>query len=284
MTVRLPSTPSPSRAAKAWTEDFAAEIKKAAGSSGRLTPKKAEQMEGMFADNAKAYFEKTGRHWAKVETVVASGHRYANKHLNAAAGPDKRLSLVDIRSLPADMVDDLLVMRGKEPLGASGSSELQPADLQALKQAIDAAKVPNLEDYNKWFDAMRLPSSTSTNEVYATITGLDDMDLSDWFHVSHGQQAVEEFAAHLREVGAEERYNFEPEYMEPGDATGEQLEKIFGDIATAAEKNFLPVSRFNEVRFASHGISEDGDTEHHILMARENNDDWLVLAYSDHPF
>lgn len=57
---------------KVWASQFAKAARKAAGESKVLTPKKAAKMEEPYADNAKSYFERTGKKRVDVETLVGS--------------------------------------------------------------------------------------------------------------------------------------------------------------------------------------------------------------------
>src|SRR5262245_55710236 len=94
----LKSNPTVEKAAQAWTSRFAAAVRDAAG-EGRLTPKKAADMTGPYADNAQNYFEKTGRKSSSPNTVIESGGRYVRAQLEKAAGSDGKLSLANIRTL-----------------------------------------------------------------------------------------------------------------------------------------------------------------------------------------
>lgn len=287
MAVKLPTTPSPARATRAWVEEFAADVKKAAGSSGRLTRRKAEAMTGLFADNVKNYFDKTGRSWAKVETVIASGEQYAAKNISAAAGTDNKLSLKDIRLLPKDMVDDLLVMRGKQPIAAATGDTTAPPSMTELQNAVSATNVSSIVDWGKGIDLTRYPAGTDRDKIFCDITGFDswdDVDFSEMFDVTRGADGVREFAGKLCEVGDEEKEFRDEDDLGPDELTGDQVKKLFDDVASAAEAFFLPVSRFDSVELARHSIEEDGDTEHLILFAKEKNGDLLVLNYQDFPF
>src|SRR4051794_21542033 len=108
----LAANPTVDKAAKAWTQKFAAAIRDAAG-DGRLTPSKAASMTGPYADNAQNYFEKTGKKSASADTVIDSGANYVRAQLAKVAGANGKLSLTELRALPADLSEDLLMLRGK---------------------------------------------------------------------------------------------------------------------------------------------------------------------------
>lgn len=272
---KLQSNPTIDKASKAWTRGFAAAVREAAGDSGRLTPAKVENMTGPYADNAKNYFERTGKSWANADTVIESGARYVRAQAADAAGSDGRLSLKDIRKLPADLVDDVLILRGKLP-----PSDASPASLQALKDAVKATEIGAINDYGKYFDVVTHAASKSREDVLRDILGYDDLsdrEVNDWFSSTKGSRGVNDFAGEMRGIGAEERENASDR------RTGNDIERRFAGVADAA-KSLFKVADFKSVELVEHFIAEDGDTEHRILLAQKKDESWLVLAYSDFPF
>ncbi len=272
----LRTTPTVDKAANAWTRGFAAAVRDAAGDSGRLTPHKAEEMTGPYADNARNYFDHTGKHWANADTVIDSGARYVRANLSTAAGKDGKVSLADIRKLPADLVDDLLILRGRAPTGAGAG-----AALQKLKDAVKGTEIPDINDYGKYIEVSTYPKSKSRADILRDIVGYDDLtdkEVSDWFDSTRGSAAIADFAGTLRDVGSEERDNADDPDV------GKDIEKRLGNVATAAERAFAPASQYKSLEVLDHGIEEDGDTEHHLLLAHQKDDTWLVLHYSDFPF
>ena len=127
-----------------------------------MTRNKAAEMDGMFADNVQNYFLATGRHWIKADDLIASGARYSLAAMEKAAGDDNRLSLVDIRSLPTDLKDDLLVMRGKAPEGAVE---------RTLKGAVEAFGHPDISDYGKFATQKDYPAGTSRLDILRDFSG-----------------------------------------------------------------------------------------------------------------
>jgi hypothetical protein len=276
----LPKTPSPADAAKAWTKGFAAAARKAAGESERLTPAKAEAMAGPYADNVRNYFERTGKSWANVDTVIASAAEYAQKSTKKAAGGDNKLSLTDMRALPKDMVDDMLALRGKKPVGEDGGG----TSTTSLDAALKAADIPTITDYGKHVGLSTYPKSKSREDILRDVVGYDDLtdaEVSDWFSSTKGAAAVAGFKDAMVDVGASERENADEDDGETG---GKALERIFRDVGKATVERFSPVSQFKSVEYVEHYIQEDGDCEYRVLLAQKKDDSWVVLSYSDFPF
>lgn len=272
---KLASNPTIDKAAQAWTRGFASAVRAAAGDSGRLTPAKAEGMTGPYADNAKNYFDRTGKSWAKADTLIESGARYVRAQAAEVAGSDGRLSLKDIRRLPADLVDDVLILRGKLSPPAAA-----PAGLQALKDAVKGTEIGALNDYGKHLGVSTYSAGKSREDVLRDVAGYDDLsdrEVNDWFASVKGGRAVADFAAAMQDVGADERENA------VNDAKGADIERRLVAVGTAAQALFK-VADFKSLELVEHFIEEDGDIEHRILLARQKDDSWLVLSYADFPF
>lgn len=270
----LSANPTVDTAAKAWTKGFAAAIRSAAGDRKTLTATKVAQMSGPFADNAKNFFERTGRKSASVEVVIDSGARYVRSASTAAAGPDGKLSLKDMEKLPGDLVTDMLWMRGKVEPEASSTNA-------SLTKAIAAMDIPEIGDYGKHVSVTSYPSNTSLADVLRAETnwdGFTDAEMVKEFKGTKGDAAATSFQADMDEVGAQERENADD------DASGRKLERLFKNFGAAAVAEFTPASKFASLEYGVHGISEDGDTEYRLLVAKEKTGAWKVLQYQDFPF
>lgn len=113
----LTSAPSPARFATAWTSEFAAAVRGAAGTDGRLSLKEAERLaqSSMFGDNAVNWLIAKDQKSVDVEKLLKGGWAYAFATGKKAAGDDGRISLADAAAkLPADLRADYLYLRGKE--------------------------------------------------------------------------------------------------------------------------------------------------------------------------
>lgn len=279
--VALPTTPTVDVAAKAWTKGFAAAVRDAAGDSERLTPKKAAAMTGHYADNARNYFEKTGRTWAAADTVIDSGARYVRAQLDKAAGPDDKLSLAELRSLPDDLSGDLLALRGKAPAAPTGNAP----SLANLVPVIKAANHPELNDYGSSFDVTTYPASATRLDILRDLVGYDDLseaEVNDWFSSTHGAQAVKDASSALRELGKDERTQRDEDPT--GALSGAAAEALFVAVADKLDAVFAPASKVKSLEYAEHFIAEDGDTEHRALIAQLKDQSWLVVSYQDFPF
>ncbi len=116
---RIPTTPSPTKFAQTWSQDFKEAVKKAAGKDGRLSVSEAKKLatgtdaEKLFADNASNYFTTTGKKTVSVDVIAREMQAYAQRAAEIAAGPDKKVSLADGQKLPNDLKEDFFFLRGK---------------------------------------------------------------------------------------------------------------------------------------------------------------------------
>ncbi|MBK7859353.1 MAG: hypothetical protein IPJ65_12170 [Archangiaceae bacterium] len=273
-TAALPSTPTADAASKAWTQRFAAAVRDAAGSSGRLTAAKAATLTGPFADNVRNFFDRTGQKSASVAALIDSGARYVRAATAKAAGPEGKLSLTEIKKkLPEDLVTDMLWLRGKVDPGSSTTSP-------ALTDALAALDISEITDYGKRSSLTTYPSNTSLADVLRAETGWDDpdADVIKEFKGTKGDAAAREFQADMADVGSLVAENADTV------AIGKRQEKLFRNLGAAAVAEFTPASRFASLEYGVHGISEDGDIEFRLLVAKEKSGAWKVLQYQDFPF
>ena len=272
-------TPSPAEASKVWTRGFAAAAREAANNEN-LTQKEAEAMTGMYADNARNYFEATGKRWAKVDTVIESAARYSKAAFEQAAGNNK-LSLAEIRTLPADLRDDMLILRGKAPMGDVDASA-DTVDTATLEAAIAGAGHADLYDYGHYFDLSTFDKANTREDVLREVIAydVDDSVINDMFSGTEtGAAAARRFAASLAEEGAELAYDWD----DFGSLTGAQVESRYNAVADAAQALFEGAG-VKDVQFDSHFIEEDGDSDYLILMGRKSDDSWVVVSYQNFPF
>lgn len=122
MTVLKGITPTPAQVAAAYREAFSEAIDQAGGKDGRISrneaAKVAERADAgqLVSDNLVNWLEATGQKSVsanKFKGVVAA---YAERMAAREAGPNQRLSLLEIRNLPDDLTPDLLHLRGKDDL------------------------------------------------------------------------------------------------------------------------------------------------------------------------
>jgi hypothetical protein len=115
-------TPTPAQVKNAYQEAFGPAIREAAGKDGRISPQEAARMAEradagqLVADNLANFFERTGQKSVSAEKFVGVVGDYAARQAERHAGTNQRLSLVEIRNLPDDLVGDLLHLRGKDDL------------------------------------------------------------------------------------------------------------------------------------------------------------------------
>jgi hypothetical protein len=106
----------------AYREAFGPAIREAAGKDGRISRSEAERMADrddagqLVADNMQNFFDRTGQKSVSAEKFVNVVGDYAERQAERHAGPNQRLSLVEIRNLPDDLVADLQHLRGKDDL------------------------------------------------------------------------------------------------------------------------------------------------------------------------
>jgi hypothetical protein len=94
---------TPAAFAKTFKAGFESAVRDAAGSDGRLAQSEAKKIAEPYRDNAVNFLEKTGQKSVSVDKLIGRAHDYALATASKAAGPDGRLSAVDIRALPADL-------------------------------------------------------------------------------------------------------------------------------------------------------------------------------------
>lgn len=115
-------TPTPTQAADAYREYFADAFRAAGGRDGRISRSEAEALakrtdaSKLVADNILAFLDETGQKSVSVRKIAEVVADYVKREAEAAAGPNQRLSLLEIRAMPKDLIDDLLHLRGRDRL------------------------------------------------------------------------------------------------------------------------------------------------------------------------
>lgn len=116
---RIPTTPSVRTFTETWSADFKEAVTKAAGKNGKLSTAEVKKLaastgpDKMFADTAAQLLKAAGNHAQPIEAIVAQAKAYAQRAAEAAAGPDKKISLADGAKLPKDLVEDFFTLRGR---------------------------------------------------------------------------------------------------------------------------------------------------------------------------
>jgi hypothetical protein len=127
MTTLKNITPSPKQASAAYRETFAPAVKDAGGKDGRITRASAERLANtgdagkLVADNIIDHLEKTGKKSVGVNVFLSAISATVETEVAAVAGANQRMSLVELRNLPNNLVPDLLHLRGKDDLKSPSS-------------------------------------------------------------------------------------------------------------------------------------------------------------------
>ncbi len=143
---RIPTTPSVRTFTETWSNDFKDAVTKAAGKNGKLSTAEVKKLaastgpDKMFADTAAQLLKAAGNHAQPVETLVAQARAYAQRAAEAAAGPDKKISLADGAKLPKDLVEDFFLLRGRAvpsttPVTPAPTTGLPVAELKTKVEA-----------------------------------------------------------------------------------------------------------------------------------------------------
>lgn len=136
----LSSAPSPERFATTWTSYFAAAVRSAAGTDGRLSLSEAQKLStrgdemGRFGDNAVNWLRAKDQQSVAVDKLISAGWDYAFATGKEVAGDDGRISLEDAKGLPEDLREDYLFLRGK--LGTTPAGDVMVGLAAAAKDLL----------------------------------------------------------------------------------------------------------------------------------------------------
>ncbi|MBI4822370.1 MAG: hypothetical protein HY791_39280 [Deltaproteobacteria bacterium] len=122
---RINAAPTPEKFAETWTRAYAATVRGASTDGERITRSQGERLIGgtgiqsLFADNVVGYLDSVDQNSVAIDKLVAAGYSHALEAGKAAAGPNNVLSIREAQSLPTNLRDDFLALRGQPvPRGA----------------------------------------------------------------------------------------------------------------------------------------------------------------------
>ncbi|MCC6333159.1 MAG: hypothetical protein IT380_04110 [Myxococcales bacterium] len=150
----LKTAPSPRAFADAWSKEFEAAVKKAAGKDGKLTRTEAWRLREsrdqsrFFSDDALTLLSDLGQRSATVSRLVTAGKAKAEAAAAAVAGANGKLSLTEGGKLPAPLREDFLWLRGKVPTTTGKlytDAQLKAVVTRLVTRALDdgtAVKLP----------------------------------------------------------------------------------------------------------------------------------------------
>jgi hypothetical protein len=181
MTILSSTTPTPAQAATAYKEVFGPVLEEAGGKNGRISRAGAERLARrddagkLVADNVKDYLVKTGQKTVSARKLTGVITAEVKQEAKKAAGPNQRLSLLEIRNLPQNMVADLLHLRGKDRLPTPGAAHVPTVEFTEAK----------LEQFMTWAATPWQPTETVAQGTFRQkpgdpiITGLQ-LKNADW--------------------------------------------------------------------------------------------------------
>lgn len=115
-------TPTPEQVEAAYRDTFGPAIQLAGGKDGRISRPSAERLaqssnaSKLVADNILSFLDATGQKTVGANKFTKVASDYARAAAEEAAGSNRKLSLVEIRNLPADLREDVRFLRGKSKL------------------------------------------------------------------------------------------------------------------------------------------------------------------------
>ncbi len=165
----LTDAPGAATFAKAWTRKFAGCARRAAGRDGRLSAAEAARFAdrddacAIYGDNAVNWLLAKGQASVDLEVLIRAGYRYAFATARKAADDDGRLSYQDAGSLPADLRQDYLHLRGALGRRTGPSAAI---DLAALRAATEGL-IYSSENESRWvvLDPVEAPAGPITPEL-----------------------------------------------------------------------------------------------------------------------
>lgn len=119
MTVLRGITPTPEQLGEAWKQAFEPTLRDAGGADGRISKASAARIAErddagrLAADNAVAFFERTGQKTVSVAKLLRVLGEDATTEGAAVAGRNRKVSLREGERLPARLQADFFYLRGK---------------------------------------------------------------------------------------------------------------------------------------------------------------------------
>lgn len=196
---RIPNAPSVKKFVETWSADFKEAVKTAAGKDGRLTLNEAQKLAkatgpaSVFADNAVNYLKGKGQQSVSVDVLTREMQAYAQRAAQAAAGADGKLSLADGAKLPADLVEDFFMLRGKAvpPVAPPPASTL--AEVKAALEAATAdLLMPSETDATFVFLAGKALNGAPITEavVRAQLTAQHDAQIANVMYTDPSERSL----------------------------------------------------------------------------------------------
>lgn len=206
---------TPAAFAKNFTSGFAAAVRDVSGRDGRISENEARKIAEPYRDNALNFLEKTGQKSVSVDKLIGRAHDYALATASKAAGPDGRLSVVDIRALPVDLQAEAGTM-------LAPSANARAREMRGLAEKISLAsfgeddagefvtfvrrktKVDDLtsDTFLKAFGFSKEKQEASDQFSFEPMTKRGWDDLVDAQSDDSGRQAMERVRAVMEPLGA----------------------------------------------------------------------------------
>ena len=143
-------TPTPAQFRTAVEEEFGPVIRSAAGADGRLTRNEAARIAErpdfgwVVSDNAVNYLTLTGQQTVSAEKLIRKLGEYAESQAEQVAGPNQKLSLLEARSITADLQAEFFYLRGKGLPERVEPVTLHDAVWALAKAALDSESMTKL--------------------------------------------------------------------------------------------------------------------------------------------
>lgn len=260
---RIPTTPSVRTFTETWSADFKEAVTKAAGKNGKLSSAEVKKLaastgpDKMFADTAAQLLKAAGNHAQPIETIVASARAYAQRAAEAAAGPDKKISLADGAKLPKDLVEDFFLLRGRAvpsttPVTPAPAAGLPVGELKTkVEAAVNGLWLTSESDAKiKFLTGTQLNGAAITPAIVRAQLGAQhDAVMSDVMYgmtplASRSQTEVRSANAFLTQLATP---------MDPGDPDSVASAAKFAELKKLLETNLtdLQVIRFGTINIST---------------------------------
>ena len=260
---RIPTTPSVRTFTETWSNDFKDAVTKAAGKNGKLSTAEVKKLaastgpDKMFADTAAQLLRAAGNHAQPVETLVAQARAYAQRAAEAAAGPDKKISLADGAKLPKDLVEDFFLLRGRAvpsttPVTPAPTTGLPVAELKTkVEAAVNGLWLTSESDAKlKFLTGTQLNGAAITPAIVRTqLSAQHDAVMSDVMYgmtplASRSETEVRSANAFLTQLATP---------MDPADPDSVASAAKFAELKKLLQDNLtdLQVIRFGRINIST---------------------------------